>query len=127
MEAGEHIAVTGANGSGKTTLMLLLAGRQPTSGSIERPGAVGLGRLGGTAVVMQHPETQVLGSRVADDVVWDAARHPHDIDRLLDEVGLSGMAERDTGGLSGGELQRLAVAAALARRPALLIADETPA
>ena len=41
--------------------------------------------------------------------------------RLLDEVGLDGLAERDTGGLSGGELQRLAVAAALAREP--VIAD----
>ncbi len=125
VEAGEHIAVTGANGSGKTTLMLLLAGRKPTSGGIERPGAVGLGQPGGTAIVMQHPETQVLGSRVADDVVWGMPPGTHpDIDRVLDEVGLSGMAERDTGGLSGGELQRLAVAAALARRPALLIADE---
>ena len=38
--------------------------------------------------------------------------------------GWHGLAERDTGGLSGGELQRLAVAAALAREPALLIADE---
>jgi energy-coupling factor transport system ATP-binding protein len=37
---------------------------------------------------------------------------------------LDGLANRDTGGLSGGELQRLAVAAALAREPALLIADE---
>ncbi len=125
VEVGEHLAVTGANGSGKTTLMLLLAGRRPTSGTIQRPGAVGLGRLGGTAVVMQHPETQVLGSRVADDVVWGMPPGTHpDIERLLDEVGLSGMADRDTGGLSGGELQRLAVAAALARRPALLIADE---
>lgn len=125
VEAGEHLAVTGANGSGKTTLMLLLAGREPTSGSIERPGAVGLGQPGGTAIVMQHPETQVLGSRVADDVVWGMPPGAHpDIDRVLDEVGLSGMAERDTGGLSGGELQRLAVAAALARRPAMLIADE---
>lgn len=125
VHAGEHIAVTGANGSGKTTLMLLLAGRQPTSGTIERPGAVGLGEPGGTAIVMQHPETQVLGSRVADDVVWGMPPDAHpDVDRVLDEVGLSGMGERDTGGLSGGELQRLAVAAALARQPALLIADE---
>lgn len=125
VQAGEHVAITGANGSGKTTLMLMLAGRAPTAGSITRPGAVGLGALGGTAVVMQHPESQVLGTRVADDVVWGLpAGTRTDVDRLLGEVGLAGFAERDTGGLSGGELQRLAVAAALAREPALLIADE---
>lgn len=122
---GEHLAVTGSNGSGKTTLMLLLAGREPTSGTLQRPGAVGLGKFGGTAVVMQHPESQVLGTRVVDDVVWGLPPGTTtDVDRLLAEVGLSGLGERDTGGLSGGELQRLAVAAALAREPQLLIADE---
>jgi energy-coupling factor transport system ATP-binding protein len=125
VEPGEHVAITGANGSGKTTLMLVLAGRTPTFGTIERPGGVGLGRRGGTAVVMQHPESQVLGTRVADDVVWGLPPGTEtDVDRLLSEVGLEGLAERDTGGLSGGELQRLAVAGALAREPALLIADE---
>jgi energy-coupling factor transport system ATP-binding protein len=125
VRVGEHLAVTGANGSGKTTLMLLLAGREPTSGIVERPGAVGLGCLGGTAVVMQHPESQVLGTRVADDVVWGLPPGTTiDVGRLLSEVGLDGLAERDTGSLSGGELQRLAMAAALAREPALLIADE---
>jgi energy-coupling factor transport system ATP-binding protein len=125
VERGEHLAITGANGSGKTTLMLLLSGREPTAGTLERPGAVGLGRFGGTAVVMQHPESQVLGTRVVDDVVWGLPPGVTvDVDRLLGEVGLDGLGERDTGGLSGGELQRLAVAAALAREPALLIADE---
>ncbi len=125
VEPGEHVAVTGANGSGKTTLMLVLAGREPTAGSIERPGAVGLGKLGGTAVILQHPESQVLGTRVADDVVWGLPPGKTiDVHRLLNEVGLDGLAERDTGGLSGGELQRLAVAGALAREPSLLIADE---
>ncbi|MDT5264742.1 MAG: energy-coupling factor transport system ATP-binding protein, partial [Mycobacterium sp.] len=125
VESGEHVAITGANGSGKTTLMLMLAGRPPGSGTVERPGVVGLGRAGGTAVVMQHPESQVLGTRVADDVVWGLpAGAETDVHRLLAEVGLDGLAERDTGGLSGGELQRLAVAAALAREPSLLIADE---
>jgi energy-coupling factor transport system ATP-binding protein len=125
VDPGEHVAITGANGSGKTTLMLLLAGREPTAGTISRSGAVGLGKLGGTAVIMQHPESQVLGTRVADDVVWGLpADQVTDVQRLLAEVGLDGLADRDTGGLSGGELQRLAVAAALAREPALLIADE---
>ncbi|MDH6194873.1 energy-coupling factor transporter ATP-binding protein EcfA2 [Mycobacterium frederiksbergense] len=125
LQPGEHVAVTGPNGSGKTTLMLMLAGRRPTSGGIERAGAVGLGRIGGTAVVMQHPESQVLGTRVADDVVWGLPPGTTtDVERLLAEVGLDGLAERDTGGLSGGELQRLAVAGALAREPSLLIADE---
>src|SRR5271163_1096024 len=125
VKADEHLAITGANGSGKTTLMLVLAGREPTSGTVERPGSVGLGRLGGTAVVMQHPESQVLGTRVADDVVWGLPPGTTtDVAQLLREVGLESHAERDTGSLSGGELQRLAVAAALAREPALLIADE---
>jgi energy-coupling factor transport system ATP-binding protein len=125
VEPGEHVAVTGPNGSGKTTLMLMLAGRPPSSGVVDRPGAVGLGRIGGTAVILQHPESQVLGTRVADDVVWGLPPGATtDVHQLLSEVGLDGLAERDTGGLSGGELQRLAVAAALAREPALLIADE---
>jgi energy-coupling factor transporter ATP-binding protein EcfA2 len=128
VQAGEHVAVTGENGSGKSTLMLILAGREPTSGTVLRPGAVGLGQLGGTAVVMQHSESQVLGTRVADDVVWGLPPgQTTDVGRLLREVGLGGMDERDTGGLSGGELQRLAVAGALAREPALLIADEVTA
>ncbi|OBJ01784.1 cobalt ABC transporter ATP-binding protein [Mycobacterium sp. 1465703.0] len=125
LRVGEHVAVVGANGSGKTTLTLILAGREPTSGEVHRPGAVGLGTVGGTALVLQHPQTQILGTRVADDVVWGLPPGTQvDVGRLLAEVGLEGLAERDTGSLSGGELQRLALAAALAREPSLLIADE---
>jgi energy-coupling factor transporter ATP-binding protein EcfA2 len=125
LRPGEHLAITGANGSGKTTLMLVLAGRAPTAGVVERAGGVGLGRHGGTAVIMQHAESQVLGTRVRDDVVWGLPPGAIvDVDGLLAEVGLNDMRDRDTDGLSGGELQRLAVAAALARQPALLIADE---
>ncbi|WAJ43556.1 ATP-binding cassette domain-containing protein [Mycobacterium sp. Aquia_216] len=125
IRSGEHVAITGANGSGKTTLMLILAGRQPTSGTVHRPGTVGLGELGGTALVLQHPKSQVLGTRVADDVVWGLPPDAHvDVSLLLREVGLEELAESDTSSLSGGQLQRLALAAALARDPELLIADE---
>lgn len=122
---GEFVAVVGANGSGKSTLAKILAGRAPTTGSVTRPGAAGLGRHGGTAMVLQRPETQMLGSRVADDVVWGLPFGADvDVEGLLGEVGLAGLGNRETSDLSGGQQQRLAIAAALARNPALLVADE---
>ncbi len=130
VEAGQFIAVVGPNGSGKSTLARILAGRTPTSGAVHRPGATAPGRPGGTALIFQRPESQVLGVRVRDDLVWGMARSQLvdvDVDALLARVGLTGFAERETSTLSGGELQRLAVASALARRPRLLISDESTA
>ncbi|MDA8061829.1 MAG: ABC transporter ATP-binding protein, partial [Actinomycetota bacterium] len=126
--AGERTVVLGPNGSGKSTLARVLAGRSPSSGRVLRAGPVGLGRPGGTAFVSQHPEAQVLGVRVADDLVWGLpARWEVDTDVLLSTVGLAGLGARETSTLSGGQLQRLALAAALARRPVLLVADEITA
>ncbi|WP_309234715.1 ATP-binding cassette domain-containing protein [Nocardia sp. XZ_19_385] len=127
VEVGEFVAVVGHNGSGKSTLTRLLAGLPPTSGVVDRPGSAGLGHLGGTALVLQRPESQTLGVLVADDVVWGLPEELSgqvDVEALLAEVGLAGMGGKETAALSGGQQQRLAVAAALARRPALLIADE---
>jgi energy-coupling factor transporter ATP-binding protein EcfA2/energy-coupling factor transporter transmembrane protein EcfT len=126
--SGGLVAVVGPNGSGKSTLTRILAGRHPTAGTVERPGSPGLGRLGGTALVFQRPETQILGVRVSDDVVWGLPPgHGVDVAATLEMVGLGAHAGRDTSTLSGGELQRLALGAALARRPRLLLSDETTA
>jgi len=127
VEAGTFVVVVGPNGSGKSTLGRVLAGRAPTEGTVERPGSAGLGLVGGTAAVFQRPESQVLGVRVSDDLRWGVDVDDGDIASLLDRVGLRGFEGRETATLSGGELQRLAIAAALARRPALLLADEATA
>ena len=128
LPAGTYVAVVGANGSGKSTLARITAGMLSPRGSVVRSGPVGLGRPGGTAVVFQRPESQVLGVRVRDDVVWGmdpAHAAAVDVAGVLDRVGLSGMAEEETSTLSGGQLQRLAIASALARHPHLLISDES--
>jgi energy-coupling factor transporter ATP-binding protein EcfA2 len=125
-----YVAVVGRNGSGKSTLARVAAGMLEPEGRVSRPGQVGLGRPGGTAVIFQRPESQVLGVRVRDDLVWGMSPGPAadvDVDGLLDRVGLSGMGEAETSTLSGGQLQRLAIASALARRPHLLVSDESTA
>ncbi len=129
LDGGALVALVGPNGSGKSTLVRVIAGRlEPAIGRVDRPGRPGYGDRGGTAMVFQRPESQVLGVRVRDDLWWGlqpGERPP--IGPLLGLVGLEGFEERETATLSGGELQRLAIAAALAREPKLVISDEATA
>ena len=127
-ERPEFTVIVGHNGSGKSTLALLLAGAEPGSGTCEGGGV--LGAVGGTALVGQRSELLVLGQSVAEDVTWGMnAEHIAglDLDELLERVGLAGLADADPRSLSGGQLQRLALAGALARSPRLLISDESTA
>ena len=102
----EFTVVVGHNGSGKSTLALLLAGAEPGSGT--RQGSGVLGAVGGTALVGQRSELLVLGQSVAEDVTW-------------------GMSAEQIDDLDLEQLQRLALAGALARSPRLLISDESTA
>jgi energy-coupling factor transport system ATP-binding protein len=77
---------------------------------------------------MQRPEAQVLGMTIDEDLGWGLPPgFSPDKAAVLAAVGLAGMHARATSTLSGGQLQRLAIAAALIRRPALLISDESTA
>ena len=127
-ERPEYTVIVGHNGSGKSTLALLLAGAEPGEGT--RTGGGGLGAVGGSALVGQRSELLVLGQNVAEDVTWgmsDQETRDLDLDDLLERVGLAGLADADPRSLSGGQLQRLALAGALAHSPRLLISDESTA
>ena len=128
LEEASLTGIVGPNGSGKSTLALLLAGAEPTGGS--RHGGGGLGRRGGIALVGQRSELQMLGETVAEDVLWgmDAReREQVDLAGVLDLVGLGALESASPHHLSGGQLQRLSLAGALARSPRLLISDESTA
>ena len=143
---GEAVALVGPSGSGKSTLLTLVAGLvRPTAGRIRVAGAEvttmserALLRLRASAigVVLQTPGRNVLPYATAEQNVGFAQRSDR-VDRadrradrraevglLLGSVGLDEHAHRPARLLSGGQQQRLALAVALAGRPAVLLADE---
>lgn len=140
--AGETVALLGPSGAGKSTLLWLLAGLlRPTAGLAEvcgrrlgdlKPKLAAKLRLEEVGMVMQAPARNLLPYETAAGNVIFAqapARRGHAATRrragtLLETVGLTGVAHRPAGRLSGGEQQRLAVAVALANQPRLLLADE---
>lgn len=138
----ERLVVHGPNGSGKTTLLRVLTGETPVSAGsafvagIELAGASAT-RLTGLrrdvlGLVDQHsgrtlrPELTVLDNvalqlRLAGRGRAEAAEQAR---ASLAALGLSQLAERRPSTLSAGEAQRVAVSAAVAHRPAVLLADE---
>jgi len=128
VSAGQFWTVLGPNGAGKSTLLHAIAGLDDLSLPEGASEGSALGHLGGTALVGQRPDSQVLAPRVGDDVRWGVDdQSDDDVAEILAAVGLAGFEHRETSALSGGELQRLAIGSALARRPALLLSDESTA
>jgi len=133
VRTGERIAVTGPSGSGKSTLVHLLAGLDaPTHGTVSWPtlGSREALRPGPVAVVFQGPSL-LAPLDVAENVALpqlligvEEADALAGAGRALDRLGLADLASRLPEELSGGQLQRVAVARVLAGRPRLILADE---
>jgi putative ABC transport system ATP-binding protein len=136
--AGQFLAIAGPSGSGKSTLLGLLAGLdRPTAGRIEVAGVEltaldedALARFRRDRIGYVFQSFHLLPTLTAREnvaVPLELAGEDEAAARagaLLEEVGLADRAHHYPVQLSGGEQQRVAVARAVARRPALLLADE---
>jgi energy-coupling factor transport system ATP-binding protein len=118
--------LVGSNGSGKSTLLRLIAGLlTPRSGQIHTPLKA--------ALVFQNPDHQLLLPSCSSELLLalpeglSPGQRSQRIHSALEQVGLSGMAQRPIHTLSGGQKQRLAIAGALASEASLLLLDEPTA
>ena len=142
VEQGELCVVLGPSGSGKSTLLRIVAGYDRASAGSVRVAGVDVGALRGweaagfrsraIGYADQHYWRALAGELTARELVGvqlGLAGEPTELrharaDELLERVGLGTRREAHPRELSGGEQQRIALCAALASRPALLIADE---
>jgi iron complex transport system ATP-binding protein len=137
--SGEWVSIIGPNGSGKTTLLRAIAGLIPHEGDVRMLGTpaaelsrrklakqiafvpqipvipAGMSVLD-YALIGRTPYIPYLGSETGDDIEIVAS--------VLEKLDLVGLASRSIDSLSGGELQRVILARALAQQSPLLLLDE---
>ena len=142
IEPGEFCVVAGLSASGKSTVLRAACGLVPHFHGGDFAGRVTVGGLdtrehgpGAVAAVagtlLQDPETQILMGTVRAELAfplenrgYGAAGVARGVEEAALALGIEGLLDRSTGELSGGEQQRIALAAALAGRPQVVLLDE---
>ncbi|MFZ0386456.1 MAG: ATP-binding cassette domain-containing protein [Solirubrobacteraceae bacterium] len=142
IEPGELVVIAGGSGSGKSTLLRAVSGLVPHFHGGTFAGTVTVGGLdtrvhgpGELAAIVgtlfQDPETQVVMGTVRAELGFGLrnrglgdAQVARGVEEAALALGISPLLDRVTAELSGGELQRTALGAALAGRPDVLVLDE---
>lgn len=125
---GELVGLLGPNGAGKSTLLSLVSGlRRPDSGTVRLFGGDPRDPASRTGLGTTPQETGLPSTLRVGEVVDLVAGHypdPMPRDEVLERFDLSPLVRRQTGGLSGGQRRRLAVALSLVGRPRVVLLDE---
>lgn len=142
IDAGDFVLLAGPSGAGKSTLLRCLNGLVPhfSGGTVSgrlvvaglNPLELGPGPMSRhVGFVFQDPESQFVTDRVEAELAFaleNAALPPEEmrirVEEVLDLLDLAPLRQRRLEHLSGGEKQRVAIAAALALRPQVLVLDE---
>ena len=141
VEEREFLAIIGPNGGGKTTLLKSILGLvQPDSGEIRIFGRSGESARRSIGYVPQFSrfdrkfpisvEEVVLIGRLSGRSAWFSRFSRQDrqlVDSLLERLEIADLKHRQIGQLSGGQLQRVLIARALAVEPQILVLDEPTA
>jgi energy-coupling factor transporter ATP-binding protein EcfA2 len=142
IEPGELVVVAGASGSGKSTLLRVASGLVPHFHGGEFTGRAMVGGLDtrdhgpgelahAVGTLFQDPESQVVMGTVRAELGFPLENRgeprgavARGVEEAALSLGVAQLLDRPTESLSGGELQRVALGAALAGRPALIVLDE---
>jgi putative ABC transport system ATP-binding protein len=141
LESGEFVGVRGPSGSGKSTLLNMITGiDRPTEGSVVVAGQSlndlsenDLARWRGKNIGVIFQFFQLLPTlTVIENIMlpmdfgrmWDPKERPERAMMLLEQVDMADQANKLPNTLSGGQLQRAAIARSLANNPPLIVADE---
>jgi energy-coupling factor transport system ATP-binding protein len=139
---GEFVVLCGLSAWGKSTLLRAASGLVPHFHGGRFDGRVAVGGLDTrehgpsdiaavAGTLFQDPESQTVMGSVRSEIAfglenhgWSAAAVARGVEEAALALGIAPLLDRPTSELSGGELQRVALAAALAGRPRLVLLDE---